>query len=294
MKKVAVFYVFLILGANAATAQSVITIEVQGNGNALWVIEKRLPLADQKAVDDWEGFIRDTEKYRSDISDFRRRITGFMESAETYSNRSMKAVDFNISYGTAKTLSGDFGVIRYSFEWKRFSRGDSGNMFIGDVFSEGMLLPPDSVLIMEIPEGYDAISASPEFDRRDGNRLIWDGSMYRSFGKGEPALVLSKASSNSLWLALGVLAALTAGASLLLRKRSTLMPERTVPEEELQYEEMIEKFLLKSGGEAYQSEIVNESRLSKSKISVVLAKMKEDGQILKIRRGKENLIRLRK
>ena len=64
--------------------------------------------------------------------------------------------------------------------------------------------------------------------------------------------------------------------------------------EDMDDEEMIRQFLLRKGGQAYQSDIVEHSRLSKSKISMVLSKMKGDGKIIKIRKGKENLIRLAK
>lgn len=57
------------------------------------------------------------------------------------------------------------------------------------------------------------------------------------------------------------------------------LPELT--EVDLRDEEMIEKFLIKSGGQAYQSDIVKEIGVSKSKISIVLAKMKEEGRILR-------------
>ncbi|HUW67226.1 MAG TPA: hypothetical protein VMW20_04170 [Candidatus Nanoarchaeia archaeon] len=62
--------------------------------------------------------------------------------------------------------------------------------------------------------------------------------------------------------------------------------------EDLEYEEMIEQILNRSGGQVYQSEIIKEMRLSKSKISILLTKMKEEGKIIKIRKGKENIIRL--
>ena len=65
-----------------------------------------------------------------------------------------------------------------------------------------------------------------------------------------------------------------------------------ITEDILGDEEMIEKYLARVGGQSYQSDIVKESGLSKSKISIVLAKMKEEGRILKIRKGKENIIRL--
>ncbi len=56
-------------------------------------------------------------------------------------------------------------------------------------------------------------------------------------------------------------------------------------------EEMIEQHLIKRGGQAFQSEIVKESGLSKSKISILLAKMKDEGRIIKIRKGKDTIIR---
>lgn len=306
MKRVVIFYVFLLLWLHIASAQSIITIEVQDNGNAQWGMEKRLPLTNQAAIDDWNEFIQkglDPEQHRNDTSDFRERIEWFMRSAENYSNRSMQVTDFNISYGTTKTLSGDFGIVQYSFEWKKFSRIDSEKIFVGDVFSEGMLLSGDNVLIIKIPDSYEVISASPNFDKRDGNRLIWDGTLYRSFGKGEPSLVLSPIStSNSNWLIPGLLVVLSVVPSIIfLRKKQAakhqpesieyFSPLPPVTEEELRYEDMVDRVLIKSGGQAYQSDIVKEIGVSKSKISIVLARMKEDGDILKIRKGKENLIR---
>ncbi len=58
------------------------------------------------------------------------------------------------------------------------------------------------------------------------------------------------------------------------------------------YEDEIEKLLSDAGGAAFQSDIVNTAGLSKSAISVVLSRMHKDGKIVKIRRGRENLIRL--
>jgi DNA-binding transcriptional ArsR family regulator len=58
------------------------------------------------------------------------------------------------------------------------------------------------------------------------------------------------------------------------------------------YENGIEKLLFDAGGTAFQSDIVNATGLSKSAISIVLSRMREDGKIVKIRRGRENLIRL--
>ena len=58
------------------------------------------------------------------------------------------------------------------------------------------------------------------------------------------------------------------------------------------YEDEIEKLLSDAGGTAFQSDIVKAAGLSKSVISIVLSRMREEGKIVKIRRGRENLIRL--
>jgi len=195
MKRVVLFFLFLLLVIHSASAQSLITIDVQENGNAIWTMEEYLPLVSQEEIDEWEEFIhngQDIEQYKSDIEEFRIRIDWFLSSAEEYSNRPMDAKNFKISYDTAKTLSGTFGIVRFSFEWINFSRTESDKFFIGDVFSEGMILSYDNVLIINIPMGYEVESVSPDFDERDGNRLIWDGTLARSFDKGEPALVLSR------------------------------------------------------------------------------------------------------
>lgn len=308
MKRVGLFFLCLFLLIHTAAAQSVITIDVHENGNAIWTMEEYLPLANQDEIYEWEEYIESgesTEQYQYDIEEFRGRIEWFIILAQLSSDRSMNAENYNLSYDTLNTLSGAFGIVRFSFEWTNFSHTDSNKILIGDVFSEGMILSSDNVLIIEIPENHEVASVSPNYDRHDGNRLIWDGTIARSFDKGEPALVLSREKTDTeIWVEVLVLILfiLAAAASVLLfkRKKSSssgiknnaypiLSPMATeIPEDE----EMIEQILIRSGGQMYQSEIVKLSGFSKSKISIVLSKMKEDGKIIKIKKGKGNIIRL--
>ena len=316
MRAVVSFFIFMLLwtdiaGAGAvipadiAKPETVISIDILENGDATWTIEKRLPLVDQAEAEDWDAFIKgeqDEEQYQKDIKEFRDRIAWFIDSAQRLSNRSMEAENFNISYATARTLTGVFSLIRYSFEWKNFSRMESGNIIIGDAFSEGMMLSSDNVLVIKIPDGYEVASASPGFDRRDGNRLIWDGRTFRSFNRGEPALTLTPGVRVAWYMIAVVTFGLVTGTSLILwRRRARERAKNNISapssqdkeiEDTVWGEEMIEQYLTRSEGEAYQSDIVRESGLSKSKISSVLAQMKDDGRIIKIRKGKENLIRL--
>lgn len=375
--------IFLILWVQAAKAESIITVDVLESGDALWTVEKRESIITQVDIDNWEEFIQKGSRYRheQDIADFKESIDWLIGPAENFSDRSMKIENFNVSYDTGKTMSGTVGIVRYSFEWKNFLHTDSAKIYIGDAFPEGMVLSTDNTLIIRIPPGYEIQNATPGFDKRDGNRLIWEGTLHPNFSKGEPALVLSRTAAVSstkiiwgkiLWPFIAVFAVLLISVTsiILLKRRhsrnltagktgfyedlkhvpaefqellkipgiwhkiiqfmhkelgiksveelekaarehrlrsytngvngepedagseNALTPLPEMTNEILGYEEMIEQYLQKSSGQAYQSDIVKHSGLSKSKISIVLADMKEKGRIIKIRKGKENIIRL--
>ncbi len=355
--------------ADIIREQSIFTIDIKENGNALWQEEKFYPLDSKSAVSEWNMSMKDLGNIsRKKGADINERINRSLLSAQNYSGRPMKIDNLNITYDLVDTASNSYGIIRLSFEWVNFSRingsingstNDSTNgssIIIGEAFSEGVV-PSSDRLVIRIPEGYDIVNVTPSYDKRDGNRLIWDGTMYRSFAKGEPSLIIMKkeaaASEDSFLQVLIILVVLAGGGVFLLWNRgmkatakrtikgrseggspetwnaaSPVSPEVTseaapgsgeagepsqpripgapapdmvpqagaglppITEEILGDEEMIERYLIKFGGQAYQSDIVTESGLSKSKISIVLAKMKEDGRILKIRKGKENIIRL--
>lgn len=386
MTRAVLFLILMIVMGQTAAAQaditreqSIFTIDVKENGNALWQEEKFYPLESKSAVSEWNLSMKDlgniSKKKGTDINE---GINRSLLSAQNYSGRPMRIDNLNITYDLVDTPSNSYGVIRLSFEWVNFSRINSSSngssIIIGEAFSEGVV-PSSDRLVIRIPEGYDIVNVSPSYDKRDGNKLIWDGTMYRSFAKGEPSLIITKkeavASEDSfLQVLIFPVVLVLAGAGVLLLwnrnrikanfaiKRTILgrpdmggspetgnvappvspdvpvtseaapvsqeagetvpagIPETSAPdlalqegikspepaqnstglppinEEILGDEEMIERYLSKFGGQAYQSDIVTESGLSKSKISIVLAKMKDDGRILKIRKGKENIIRL--
>jgi uncharacterized membrane protein len=383
MMRLIFIFLFLILGANIAAAepvqpaqpsQSIITVNINESGDALWTMEKFFPLP-QSDFSQWESAIKtgqNMSNYRN-IPDYEIIIKSLQDSAINFSNRTMEVENFNITYDTRKTLSDGLGIIRYTFIWKNFSYNDSEKIYIGDAFPGGvLLLSPDNQLIIRIPEGYNVTNATPVYDKKNGNLLIYDGTLYSNFSNGEPFIVLSPlnitnvtstGNENESWLAkwpileiviifLSIIA-VVAFINLWKKKRSGMvsttemvsqMPKEMLHEiseipgvwtkivqsvqdefgnesieelekaareqrlknmgldpsiplselakEDLEDEEMVKQFLLRSGGQAYQTDIVEHSGLSKSKISMVLSKMKDDGTIIKIRKGKENLIRL--
>jgi uncharacterized membrane protein len=317
-----IFFIVLIILVPPTAAQSINTIEVHENGTALWTIQERVSLETQPKLNEWNQFISTGQGYRYQqiVEELNDRTNQSLISAENYTKRTMEIRDVNISYDMLNTTTGTFGIINFHFEWVNFSHVNSSGIFIGDAFTEVMVPSPENVLIIKIPDNYDIVSVSPEFDKDDGTRLIWDGTMYRSFNVGEPSLVLKPktdiwpmatnfvlpnaiTSTWPLYILILILLILISGISVLLLKRKRTITtendddvsllEQNLTMEYLEDEEMIIKILIKHNGQAKQSDIVTETGFSKSKISNVLAKMKEDGDIEKIRKGKSNLIRLK-
>ncbi|MCL7475342.1 MAG: hypothetical protein SCH39_07840 [Methanosarcinales archaeon] len=303
MNKAVFFTIILILLFPSAAAQTIKTIEVHENGTAFLTIEERIPLKTQPELNEWNQFTRNGQgfRYQKVIQELEDKTNQSLILAKNYTNRSMEVRNVNISYDMLKTTSGTFGIIIFHFEWVNFASLDSSSIFIGDSFTEVMVPSSDNVLIIKIPDDYDILSVSPEFDKRDGTRLIWDGTMYRSFNVGEPALVL-KPGTNTWPFMLLVLIIIISGLTILfLKKRfftgakddTVFSPDQDLKMEFIEDEEMIIKILITHNGQANQSDIVRESGFSKSKISNILAKMKEDGDIEKIRKGKRNIIRIK-
>ncbi|PWB55920.1 MAG: hypothetical protein C3F06_02020 [Candidatus Methanoperedenaceae archaeon] len=365
------FCLFLILGANLATAESIITVNVNESTDALWTMEKYIHFTKESDFSEWIKMDQNFSRYRN-IPEYEEIIQSFQNSSVNFSNRSMEVENFTISYDTKKTISERLGIIRYSFVWKNFTYNNSGKIYVGDAFPGGVLfLSTDNQLIIRIPEGYNVTNVTPVFDKKNGNLLIWDGTLYSNFSNGEPFVELtpinrtniatqgnSYASRIAKWPILEIalifisIMVVVAFVRLWKKKRSgdvsttdmvTQVPREMLHEiseipgawtkivqsvqrefgeesieelekaareqrlkniglngiplselshEDMEDEEMIKQFILKSGGQAYQTDIVEHSGLSKSKISMVLSKMKDDGMIIKIRKGKENLIRL--
>ncbi len=371
MMRFAFFCLFLLFGTNIATAESIITVDVNESTDALWTMEKYIHFTKESDFSEWIQMDHNLSRYRN-IPEYEEIIKSFQNSSGNFSNRSMIVENFSISYDTKKTISERLGIIRYSFVWKNFSYNDSGKIYIGDAFPGGVLfLSTDNQLIIRIPEGYNVTNVRPVFDKKNGNLLIWDGTLYSNFSKGEPFVELSPSNMTNVtstgnsyisrlakWPILEIvlififIMAVLAFVRLWKKKSSgdvsttdmvTQVPREMLHEiseipgawtkivqsvqrefgeesieelekaareqrlknigrngvplsefsnEDLEDEDMIKQFLLRSGGQAYQTDIVEHSGLSKSKISMVLSKMKDDGMIIKIRKGKENLIRL--
>lgn len=104
----------------------------------------------------------------------------------------------------------------------------------------------------------------------------------------------------SLWLAVLGTCSVLLGAGLVVRRRvRSPPPEPASPSRPLAStppvltdEERVVDLLESNGGRIHQTRIVERTDWSKSKVSMLLSRMEDDGTIHKLRVGRENVISL--
>ncbi len=187
------------------------------------------------------------------------------------------------------------------------------------------VLPSDYGIMGISPASDDLKRASMPQVKWTGSSNNNTGTGVRLFSSGEPSIILRKVAtpgtSFDWWMLLPIVlasAAIGFGAAFLLQRMRTkpgpietpIIPDRLATQDgqcipdagvELPHElgdgrymsdeEKVLLFLEEAGGQMFQSDLVKKTDFSKSKLSMVLSQLKEQGTILKIKKGKENLIR---
>ena len=287
----------VIAGAATVPPDSSITytIALSEEGTANWHVEYRTLLASEEDLEAFDSYTKNvSSNYLPQFQDLMQRSAA---QAAAATSRPMEITDFAGDAVIQTTPTGRYGVVYFSFNWKNFAK-TVPDLAIGDAFAGGLYLAKDNTLVIRYPSGYSVSGAEPAPDQvRDG--LIWYGQ--RSFGAGEPRLVFEKTGFPWLPLLLGGLLCvlILGGLYVVLSKRRVPEPVEaedppvTLSETELlSLEDRIIQLLKTSGGEQYQSEIVKTLGLPKSTVSATLNDLHQRGVIQKVKKGRENLIRL--
>jgi uncharacterized membrane protein len=293
---------FLLLSAAATPAAAVstttYTITVQEDNSAVWQLESRTPLATDTDLFAFDNYTRDLPSvYLPQVQDLMQRSAA-QASVASLRPMAISNVTGNAMVQTSPT--GRYGVVIYSFSWSGFARSD-GSLAVGDAFAGGLYLAKDNTLILRYPSGWTVTAAEPApDDQRDG--LIWYG--LRSFSPGEPRVTLEKPSFPLMPVTGAVVLIVIILGGLILYRRNRGQDGNIIPEEpeepaapmteaeEAGLEERIISLLDTSGGEQYQSAIVKTLGLPKSTVSSALNNLHRKGIIRKVKKGRENLIRL--
>jgi hypothetical protein len=224
-------------------------------------------------------------------------------AASNATSRKMMAGDFTGEAIIENVPTGNYGVVHYSFTWTNFAKLDrDNNIYIGDVFAGGLYISKENALIIQYPSGYKAEMVTPQPDLvRDG--MIWYG--LRSFNAGEPTILL-KPSFSWILYAVAVIAGAAAVALILtFHRRSKIINNPSIEEkgtaidtfhtagaDMMDLEDRIVALLKESGRSLFQSDITRKLDLPKSTVSSALNELHEKKIIQKIKKGRENLIRL--
>ncbi len=289
----AVILLLCISLAGTAAAQNdykiTYTINVKDDGTAIWNVEYRTLLV---TSDDASSFENYTQQLKSVfLPEFEDLMQKSASEAAVATSRKMVAGDFTADATVQSTPTGKYGVVHYSFRWTNFARTDP-NINIGDVFVGGLYLSKDNTLIIQYPSGFAIEEVTPSPDQTNEG-LVWYG--LRSFDAGEPRIILSKPSSPWIPLAISAFIIIALGAFIYMRKRRTPkeIAGNITETEMIDLEERIIRLLKDNGGPLYQSEIVRKLDLPKSTVSSALNEMNNKNLIIKIKKGRENIIRLK-
>jgi len=293
-----IFIIFLISTSIAQAIpenyRTTYTIDIKENGSAIWNVEYRTLLTTKEDFNSFDNYSKQLKSVY--IPEFMELMQRSASEAASATSRDMVARDFAGNTSIQSTPTGKYGIVSFSFIWTEFATLDPLN--IGDVFAGGLYLSKDNTLIIKYPSGFivEEVTPSPDQSR---DELIWYG--LRSFGTKEPRIILSKPAFpwGTAVIIVVVIAVIVASGSYFIgrRKKDKTDPQpvqnREITElEMMDVEERIIKILKDGGGELYQSEIGRQLDLPKSSVSSALNQLHDKKLTLKIKKGRENLIRL--
>ncbi len=296
--------IFLLLAhaASAATENDykiTYTININEGGNAVWYVEYRTPLVSKEDFDSFDNYTKQLDSVY--LNEFKELMQRSVSEAANATSRKMAAGGFTGDAKVESAPTGTFGVVRYSFTWVNFAKLDPDkNLNIGDIFVGGLYLSKDNTLIIQYPSGYTIEQVEPPPDQVRDGMVVWYG--LRTFKAGEPAIILSRPSSS--WMppiiivsVIFIIAAFvyvrkTRGKNTEIDAAAEPVVEALTEADMMDVQDRIVKLLNESGGSIYQSEIGKKLDIPRSTVSAALNQLHDKKIIQKVKKGRENLIRL--
>jgi hypothetical protein len=299
------------------------------NGSAMWTIAHYQPLENENETEQFRTY---AENFRSNETALYRNFAddaaALTRTGTDKTGREMDARNFQRSAGVEPVQ--DRGTVRMSFLWTNFSQVYDDRVVVSDVFEGGFYLGPSQRMVFEHDTSLAFTSVEPGPDSQSAPQSLAESQSVtytgeRSFDDSRPYVELGPpATPNTttaaavpgerMWqlaialavIALGVVAAAAwrsgAGAVVLGSDDDGGATSESVPEaaaqtavedeELLNDDDRVIKLLEENGGRMKQVDIVETTEWSKSKVSMLLSDMEEDGDISKLRVGRENIISL--
>lgn len=274
------------------------SIEIYSDCSAVWTVVWEAPLLTEE---DRLAFLN-----KSSIESIERMwqsIQLMVEEASMITGRSMEVNDFKFSSSVFQGPGGERGIIRYSFKWTNFVRAENDYIKVGDALSGELDLNRGDTLVVKFPAHFKVYLALPPQDEIDLSKrtVIWFGP--RNFGAGEPTIIFEKEKSdfftffveNLPMIILLITVFLSFPSFLVLKEklRKRKVEPLDVKSEINKDKNRIIRLLQSYGGKLYQSEIVEHTRFSAAKTSMILRSLEEKGIITRKKIGNKKLVILK-
>ncbi|WP_440007019.1 helix-turn-helix transcriptional regulator [Halomicrococcus sp. SG-WS-1] len=300
----------------------------QSDGDAHWNVSTRFALDGANETAAFERLGKEFERGQNDVGYSVELFRKVARLAADETGRTMRIRQVDRSYHVGNGT----GRLSLTFTWTNFSRTPGDRIVVRDAFlldggNSTWLweLRDDQRLVIQKPEGYH-VKSSPNKGHENGT-LRYEGPT--SFFPGEIAVTYEKNSGQGpsqesfdwrglLGIVLLLFVVSTGGAGLyvLAQRRDEESSDDAPPAEEqtfdragslapepdasdgdtdpelLSDEERVEHMLRRNGGRMKQADIVTETNWSNAKVSQLLSSMADEGQVDKLRIGRENLITL--
>ncbi|MFB6086049.1 MAG: helix-turn-helix transcriptional regulator [Halodesulfurarchaeum sp.] len=196
MRRAALLAVFALLvlslvGTPAAATptheQTIIGIDIQEDGDAVWTVKTRYVLENESDLNAFERVRAEHVSGASPVPDpdlFRAAV----EQVATETGRSMQIRDVNLSSTVRERKNVSVGVLSLAFTWTNFAVVTENRVSVKAAFAGGWFgdLAANQTLLIQPPPDYRPLRANPSTDIVDGG-LQWEGP--QTFGPGEPTVV---------------------------------------------------------------------------------------------------------
>ncbi|QSG14289.1 helix-turn-helix transcriptional regulator [Halapricum desulfuricans] len=232
--------------------------------------------------------------------------------------------------GEGGVTLGHQGVVEMSFLWTNFTEQSGQRLRIGDVFTNGLALGPDVRFVITRSDALRFTVVEPAPGTMSGSNITtsrtitWSGE--REFNPYRPLVRLAPPSTDRatnttvapddgdglpMWLPIVAVVIVVAGGAGAIWRLAQRRPDTTTdpqeagaaeqasagssavePQEVLSDSERVKSLLDEHSGRMRQSEIVEATDWSKSKVSMLLSDMEDDDEITKLRVGRENIVSL--
>jgi len=290
-----------------------LVVDVAADGDATWQVQYRTDLDDPNTTAAFDSLAEDIESDPANYTDrFAERIRRTVASAENATGREMSAENVSVD-ARVESLTGDVGVVTYTYEWTNFAQVDGDRLVVGDAIA-GFFLNDRTLLEVRWPEGYGVSEAAPDPDSQSGRALSWDGS-ETDFGPDQPSVVVSEGVTTTTGgsdggdgpgpadpgsftvVSVGDATGVDSdgdgdGADGESEDEDDGADEPPLDDELLSNEERVLRLLERRGGRIKQQEVVEALDWTEAKTSQVVSGMREEGTIEGFRLGRENVLTL--